>query len=227
MGFSYICLALAAVLCIWHSYRKKLSFGEVSDEIASDQLHYILLGILFLLFLFTRFYRLGEVPGTMHIDEYGMLYDAYCLANYQVDRYMVRLPVYLTNFGGGQSALYAYLTAAIFKVFGFSVFHMRLAAVLSGIACFLCAYLTGREICGKKLTALIAPLLVTVLPFFFLSERWGLDCHLLPSYLMIAVFFVLKAARTGKIGYYIAAGLACGVTLYTYAIVWIDRKSVV
>lgn len=220
MGFSYICLALAAVLCIWHSYRKKLSFGQISDEIASDQLHYILLGILFLLFLFTRFYRLGEVPGTMHIDEYGMLYDAYCLANYQVDRYMVRFPVYLINFGGGQNALYTYLTAIIFSLFGFSVFYMRLAAVLSGALCFIFAYLTGREIVGKRLTALIAPFLVTVLPYFFLAERWGLESHLLASYLTMAVFFVFKAAKTGKMRYYIAAGLSCGITLYTYAIVW-------
>ena len=61
-------------------------------------------------------YRLGEVPRGVHVDEAGMTYDAYCIANYGVDRFLKHLPVYFINFGGGQNALYTYLAAIVIMI---------------------------------------------------------------------------------------------------------------
>ena len=71
---------------------------------------------LFILAVFMHFYRLDSVPFGLHIDEAGMAYDAFCLANYSVDRYCNSFPVYFINYGGGgQSALYTYLVALLLK----------------------------------------------------------------------------------------------------------------
>ena len=69
--------------------------------------------VMALLASLMHFYKLGSIPYGLHIDEAGMAYDAFCLANYSVDRYLNHLPVYLVNFGNGQSALYAYITAIL------------------------------------------------------------------------------------------------------------------
>lgn len=58
--------------------------------------------------LFMHFYKLADVPLGLHIDEAGMAYDAYCLANYSVDRYLNHMPVYLINYGGAERIICLY-----------------------------------------------------------------------------------------------------------------------
>ena len=55
------------------------------------------------------------------------------LAHYGVDRYLKSWPVYLTNFGAGQSSLYAFLCAALFKLSGYSIRGVRIPAFLFSI----------------------------------------------------------------------------------------------
>ena len=99
---------------------------KISNKIANK----IFIGI-FVLSVIILFYKLGKIPYGLHVDEAGMAYDAWCLSKHGVDRYLNRLPVYLINFGGGQSALYAYLTAIIVRITGMlNAFIIRLPAVL-------------------------------------------------------------------------------------------------
>ena len=71
-----------------------------------------------LLFAVTRLWMLADIPRGLHVDEAGMAYDAYCLANFGTDRYLKHFPVYLINYGDGQSAMYAYLAAICVKLMG-------------------------------------------------------------------------------------------------------------
>ena len=87
-----------------------------------QQKHYIKIAagiLIFALFLITRLYRLPEIPRGIHVDEAGMAFDAFCLSHYGTDRYGLSRPVYLANYGGGQSALYAYLAAAAIRLLHF------------------------------------------------------------------------------------------------------------
>lgn len=63
------------------------------------------------------------------MDEAATAYSAWCLANYGVDRYLKSWPVYLLNFDGGQSIMYGYLLAGLFKLFGYHVFLIRLPGI--------------------------------------------------------------------------------------------------
>lgn len=90
----------------------------------------VLWSILLVGFGLTRLIHLMELPAEYHIDEAGMAYDAWCLSQYGVDRYLKSWPVYLINFGGGQSSLYAFLCAFLFKIFGWHTFLIRMPAVL-------------------------------------------------------------------------------------------------
>ena len=110
----------------------------------SNRVIYFFMGLLA---VFMHFYKLGSVPYGLHIDEAGMAYDAFCLANYSVDRYLNHLPVYLTNFGGGQSALYGYLTAGLIKLTGMlNPWIIRLPGALIGML----GYFSGIGIVRKS-----------------------------------------------------------------------------
>lgn len=176
----------------------------------------ILIVILFIAFL-ARILFITKVPEGIHEDEAGMAYDAYCISKYGVDRYLNHFPVYLINFGGGQSALYAYITALLIKLLGFSVFVIRIPAVLFSMLAILCSYFVVKKLSGTKL-ALLFTLLLSIYPWHIIQARWGLDCNLLSSFIAIDLFLLLYSSK--KL-HYLITGIMIGLTFYTYALSYI------
>lgn len=173
----------------------------------------IFLSIL-IIALAVRGYNLSELPRGIHVDEAGMAYDAFSLANFRVDRYLKHLPVYLINFGGGQSALYAYLAAICVKFLGITTTAIRLPALFCNIIAIVAVYLLGRKAFGRK-GATILMFLWAINPWNIMSSRWGLDCNLLAPLSIISLWLLFRAEKWYD---YVVAGIAIGVTLYTYAI---------
>lgn len=101
---------------------------------------------LIILFLFTRLWKLTSLPYGLHIDEAGMAYSAWSLAEYGVDRYLNSWPVYVPNFVGGQSAMYVYLCAGLFKIFGYHLCLIRVPAVLFSFLNFIFGMLIVRKV---------------------------------------------------------------------------------
>lgn len=124
----------------------------------------------------------------MHVDEAGMAYDALSLSKYGVDRYLNKFPVYLINYGGGQSAMYAYLTAILIKIFGYSIYIIRMPAVLLRFLLVISGFLIVKEN-KSKYQSLIFILLLAITPYFIMQSRWGLDCNLLVGFLTISIYF--------------------------------------
>ena len=78
----------------------------------------------------------------INVDEAGTMYDAYTIANYGTDRFGNAYPVYFINYGGGQSALYTYLSAILIKICGFSLTVVRLPALIFSILYMIFASVT-------------------------------------------------------------------------------------
>ena len=119
--------------------------------------------IILAIAIFTRLYKIDTIPHGINVDEAGMAYDAYCLANYGTDRYLNHNPVYLINFGGGQSAMYAYIASAFIKIFGFSIITIRFPAFFLGIIAIVLSYFMVKDKLGEKF-ALGFMLLITICP---------------------------------------------------------------
>ncbi len=175
--------------------------------------------LLFILLIATlvRLLFISQAPSGIHEDEAGMIYDAWSISEYGVDRYLNHYPVYLINFGGGQSALYAYLAAFFIKIFGFSLFTVRLPSALLSILTVFTSYLTVKKLKGTK-EGLLFAFLIAICPWHIMQSRWGLDCNLLSSFIAIDIFLLVSSSKSW---HYIISGLAIGLTLYTYALSYI------
>lgn len=182
----------------------------------------VLWGILLVGFGLTRLILLMELPAGYHIDEAGMAYDAWCLAQYGVDRYLKSWPAYLTNFGGGQSSLYAFLCAFLFKIFGWHTFLVRVPAVLFSMLNVIFGFKIARKIYSRDsyLPYAVGALLV-ICPYFILAGRFGLDCNLMLGMSTVFLYFFLKALENGMYKSYLVAGIMGGLVLYTYALTYI------
>ena len=219
-------LVIAASLQInIRAFIKNAVFSILHSVVAKKQeeftvLSKILLIILFGAFCFILTYKITEVPDPYHVDEAGMAYDAFSIANYGVDRYLYKYPVYLLNFGDGQSVLYAYLAAACIKLFGYSVISVRIPAiVLSVISALLFSFTVRREY--GNAASIIMTGLFCVLPFSVMHSRWGLDCYLLFPMMIVSCTLLYKAVVSGKTWLFIVSGLSFGITLYTYVLSYI------
>lgn len=179
--------------------------------------------IIAALAVWTRFYQLDTIPAPWHLDEAGMAYDAYGLAYWRVNRQMMHLPVYLLNYGDGQSVLYAYTTAVLIKIFGdITPLVARLPAALLSLTIVVFASLFIRKASGGgKRVALLAAFLLTIFPQFIMQGRFALDCNLFLGMSVLATYSTLLAISAQKRWHWVVAGVIWGITLYSYALSWI------
>lgn len=188
-----------------------------------EKLPYLILYLLlFLLFLFTRLWRLTSLPRGLHIDEVGTAYDGWCLANFGVDRYLKSWPVYFLNYGGGQNALYTWICALLIRLFGFRVGVIRFPAVLSSfLAFFFGIKITKKIYPDNKLLPLFAGALIAVSPCLIMAGRFGLESNLMLGFSTMFLYCFLTALESNQTKHYILAGLSGGLVLYTYALSYI------
>lgn len=197
--------------------------GMISiKNLSKKKLYYIAAGAILLCCLVTRLWRLDTLPSGIHFDEAGMAYDAWCLSQYGVDRYLISWPVYLNNFGGGQSVLYAYLCAGLFRLFGYSIWLVRLPAVLFSLLTVLYGMKIARKLYPESyFPALATGVLLTICPYLVLIGRLGLDCFLTLGASTVFLYYFICAIDSGKYRYYVIAGFIGGLLLYTYILTYV------
>lgn len=194
---------------------------KLSDKTENPRVAVLLLILMFAAFVASRLFHLGVTPTGFHIDECGMAYDAVCLSKTGCDRWGYSMPVYLCNFHTGQSVLLAYTLAALLKVFPFSITIARIPAVIYASIAFLAMFYIGKKLSGKNLGGFVASALTLMTPYFVTSQRWALDCNLFLSLSIISFSLVIFAINKDKVFLYLVAGMALGLTMYTYILSYI------
>jgi len=176
--------------------------------------------ILFILLLglgiFLRFYRLATLPEGFHQDEVSNSYEAFCLANYGIDRNGYTYPVYPITWGsGGGSPVLIYLYAFICKFIEPSVFSYR--SIFAGFGCLtlILFYIFLRKLHGNK-AALLGMGTLAVMPWHIVLSRWGLDSNTIPFWCMLIMALFLLANHTQKTAHYVITSVFCAIILYCY-----------
>ncbi|MCR4657381.1 MAG: glycosyltransferase family 39 protein [Lachnospiraceae bacterium] len=227
--FRILSLCIAAIPVIWmflrlsRSDRSTLSPSVTLKNSAMLKLYellskycLIILALIFMVFLFSRLFHLSSIPAGIHLDEIGVTYDAFSLKNFGTDRAGAAYPVYPSNYGDGNSALYTYLEMLLLYFLPFSLITVRLPAVIIAIPCFFASFGIVYELYEDRVFSLLGPVFVTITPYFFTSERFGLDCNLMLSVSTVALYFLIKATKESRGLFYFLAGIVFGITLYTY-----------
>ena len=174
--------------------------------------------IIVILTVFIHCFKIGSIPYGINVDEMGMGYDAWCLANFGTDRYLNSFPVYLINYSGGQSALYAYLCAPFVYFFGFSAAVFRIPSIIFSILTLYFSVRISDILWNNKRINLIVGFIYMVSPVFLMLFRIGLDCNLMLGTAAIFLYCLLKAIDTENVKIFAAAGITGGVVLYSYVI---------
>jgi hypothetical protein len=106
-------------------------------------------------------------------------------------------------------------TAISMFIFGQTFFAIKMASVVAGTLAVLAVYLLGREWFEKE-TGLIASAFLAAYPFHLVFSRIGVDNVIDSLMAPLVIWLIFRAVRTRSLPTYLAAGIASGLTFYTY-----------
>ncbi len=106
-------------------------------------------------------------------------------------------------------------TAISFLLFGSNIIGIRMVSAVAGILAVLFVYLLGREMFNGKV-GLLAAAFLALYPINVHFSRVGVN-NINDSFLVVFVLWsVFRAARRQRSFDYVVAGVATGLTIYTY-----------
>src|SRR5438046_1183056 len=91
---------------------------------------FILFILILLIAIFFRCYQLSKIPPSPSLDEVSIGYNAYSILNTGKDEYGYHFPLLLRAYDDWRPALYVYMVIPFVKLFGLTVFAVRLPSVL-------------------------------------------------------------------------------------------------
>lgn len=167
----------------------------------------IVIALVALAFAF-RAFDLGNIPINLGGDESEMGLEARRV-----------LDGVLTNpFASGwysHPTMFYFLQSLALRFFGQTVIGLRMVSAIIGTLTILSTYLLVRQLCGRGFALAVAVLLLSY-PYHIQFSRIGLN-NIADAFWAATVFFLAtRAMMTQQIGYFVAGGLALGLSQYFY-----------
>ena len=134
--------------------------------------------LIFIISIFSRFYRLSTIPGTINRDKVFQGCNAYSLLKFGKDSYGKRFPVYLTVWGDGASVFQSIVEIPFIYFMDLTVIAIRIPTAICSIINLLIIYKMIKKFKGNKI-ALFSTFLLAISPYHIMIARWSLDCNLI------------------------------------------------
>jgi 4-amino-4-deoxy-L-arabinose transferase-like glycosyltransferase len=179
--------------------------------------HGVLLWGTFALGAVLRLVALGQVPGGLNSDEASSGVEALSILQTGADLWGNRLPVWFAAWGSGMNALYTYLAVPVIWLFGLNTVTLRAVGAVLGVLTLPVAYEAAKLHFDRR-TALIATLLLAVLPWHVMASRWALDSNLAPLFFTLGLYTLGRALREGG-RWPLLAFVPWSAAIYAYPVV--------
>lgn len=158
---------------------------------------YTFLILSILLAILTRFYKLGEVPKGLYLDEAGQGYSAYAILATGKDEFGMPYPFVFRSFTDFKTPIYIYLITPLIPIFGLNPFTIRFPSFLFSILTIPVLFYLVKILLPKDkradILAVILTLLISISPWHTLFGRTNFECN-------VALFFFLSGLLTFYLG---------------------------
>ncbi|MDO8638363.1 MAG: glycosyltransferase family 39 protein [Candidatus Daviesbacteria bacterium] len=181
------------------------------------RVHLLILGIIFVLALFLRFYQLGINPAGLHGDGASQGYNAFSILHTGKDRYGETFPIIFRSNGSYQPPIYTYLTIIPVSIFGNTPFSARFISAFSGAILVLVTYLFVNKLFDSKkkhIVALISALVIALAPWSILFSRLTVEANLSVTIFSLGVLLLYLSIKKSYL--FSIACLIMGIASHTY-----------
>lgn len=222
---NFIFIVITFILMFMILNNKKRTFSEIGNSVIydrpmiADHLFIVLVMLGFIIAIFVRVYKFGDIPGSFNQDGAMAALDAKALGLYGTDRFGMKYPTHLTAWVYGQmSAMMSYLQIPTIKLFGLTALGVRLPSLIVSLCGILCLFLFIHKAFGKNL-ALAVLYFAAINPWHIMQSRWALEANLYPHFCMIGIYFLHMALQTHrrKLNFVISMTFF-GLSMYCYGI---------
>jgi len=192
--------------------------------------------LILLMAVVTRFYLLGSLPGGLTWDEAAIAYNGFSIIETHRDEWLEKMPVSFRSFGDYKAPLAIYVSSIFTYLFGLNPWAIRLPFALSGVAAVLGIILLTEQIWvlsfereknkaffSSQWAGLVAGGLLVLSPWHTLFSRVGFESGLALTELIWGVYFLIvwKSNQNKKnllvsSFYLVCAILLLAATFYTY-----------
>ncbi len=156
---------------------------------------FILFAIVLGLAIFVRFYKLGEAPAGLYIDEAGQGYNAYSILQTGKDEFGKPFPFVFRSFIDFKTPVYIYLIVPLIPVFDLTSFTVRLPSFIFSILTFPILFLLIRKISPPKVAisiSFLTTLLLAISPWHIVFARTNFECNVALFFFVAGVYFFYR-----------------------------------
>lgn len=154
-----------------------------------------LLILICVFFLFTRFYKIGEIPSSVYWDEASIGYNAFSIVRTGQDEWGKFFPLHFRAFGEFKLPVYIYSVVPFVKLFGLNAFSVRIPAVLFSLVTVILVYLLTKKLFLSENAGLLASFFISVSPWFFIFSRTGYEAMPGLMFYLLGVYLFLLVSK--------------------------------
>lgn len=173
--------------------------------------------ILIIIGIGVRVYKFPNAISEMNIDEIMTAVYAREIAETGKDLLGLSFPVYLLGWGG-QSVVLVYLMTISVKVFGYTLFAVRLPTLIVSIISLFVFYDFVKKITNNKKIALVGLGLLAISPWHIMQSLFAWDCNMFPHFLLFAMDIFYTGILKNKKAIIYLSMIFFAITLYCYGI---------
>lgn len=176
----------------------------------------ILLGLIFILALGLRFWKLDVYPEALDEDEMAHSYYAYSLIKNGTDEYGHKFPIYFESAGDYKYGLYSYFDVLPVFLFGLNPISARSVSAVSGALSAIAIFCLAYEILKKEKYALLSAFVLSVNPTHIHFSRVAYPTVLGAFFSIISVALFLKWLRKDRHVFVAGSFVSFLLAIFTY-----------
>lgn len=167
---------------------------------------FLFISLAIVIAIVTRFYKLGQAPAGLYIDEAGQGYSAYSILKTGKDEFGKAFPIVFRSFTDFKTPVYIYLVVPLIPIFGLTKFTVRFPSFLFSILTipvlyFLISELT-KELKAKtyvKWLGIVSSILLAISPWHILFGRTNFECNVALFFFISGALLFYKSLRNPKL----------------------------
>jgi hypothetical protein len=162
-------------------------------------------------------YNLVHIPSGITEDEASFGYNGILLARSLRDENGRKLPVFVLSLDGRdwRQPVTQYFSAVVFKVFGPSLFNLRMTAVVTAILSILLLYFLGKKLLGN-IGAIVAAIFLATTPIIMIQSHLALDNIAPVPFVIIWLLGLYLFGKDKNSRWLILSAISLGVSFYSY-----------
>lgn len=146
----------------------------------------------------TRFYKLGDAPAGLYIDEAGQGYSAYSILKTGKDEFGMPYPAVFRSFTDFKTPVYIYSIVPLIPIFDLTPFTVRLPSFIFSILTIPVLFLLIRKVAPPKISlplSLLTVFLLAISPWHILFGRTNFECNLALFFFLAGVYVFYQSLK--------------------------------